>query len=63
MGCEEMEVSELPAKKRVKSWTRQYCEEFLKYSFVKCGQARGELRQQLVICDEVLANESLSHQS
>lgn len=52
-------ASEPPPKKKVKSWTRQYSEEFLKYGFVKCEQEKGEPRPQCVICSEVLANESL----
>ena len=51
--------SEPPAKKKVKSWTRQYSEEFLKYGFVKCEQKKGEPRPQCVICSEILANEIL----
>jgi len=52
-------ASEPPPKKKVKSWTRQYSDEFLKYGFVKCEQEKGEPRPQCVICSEVLANESL----
>ena len=59
MGRATSVSSEPSTKKKVSSWTRQHSEEFLKYGFVVCGEAKGEPRPQCVICNEVLANESL----
>lgn len=49
--------SEPPVKK--KKWMRQYNDEFLKYGFINCEKEKREPRPQCVICNEVLANESL----